>query len=211
MDRERNDSGRYNDRIEPDTVLEVFESRDDRAEPLTASDVVDQMDIARRTAHNKLNELTERGVLETKKVGARGRVWWTPITESGQSSTRERSEGNNGDSPAPAQEPREPSPISDDELEEQLRSTLPGSGQTLEDRVNAVLTMYSHLRDRQGEIVQTGELKALVDGENLGYKNTDSFWNNAIKKNSAQDRPNSLTALSGVEELGNGRYQYTEE
>jgi len=91
-DRDRNSHGRYDDRIDPATTLDVFDARDDRARPLTASDVVEELGIARRTAHNKLNALVERGVLETRKVGARGRVWWTPIydAESGRESGETR-------------------------------------------------------------------------------------------------------------------------
>lgn len=47
--------------------------------PITAKDLTEALGIARRMAHNKLNELVERGELETRKVGARGRVWWTPM------------------------------------------------------------------------------------------------------------------------------------
>ena len=79
MSRDRNQSGQYADGIDPETVAEVFDARDDRARPVTAGDVVDQLGIARRTAHNKLNALVERGDLETRKIGARGRVWWRPI------------------------------------------------------------------------------------------------------------------------------------
>lgn len=39
----------------------------------------------------------------------------------------------------------------------------------------------------------------------------DSFWTNAVKKNTAQDRPNALTSLRGIGELGNGRYRFTDE
>jgi len=77
--RDRDETGRYADGIDPDTVLDVFADRDDRARPITASDVVDELGIARRTAHNKLETLVERGEIETRKIGARGRVWWTPI------------------------------------------------------------------------------------------------------------------------------------
>ena len=77
-DRDRNDQGQYADRVDPETVLDVFHDREDTARPVTAGDVVEELGIARRTAHNKLNALVERGVLETRKVGARGRVWWTP-------------------------------------------------------------------------------------------------------------------------------------
>jgi hypothetical protein len=86
-DRPRSDAGRYDDRIDPDTVLDVFDARADQARPLTAGDVVEEMGIARRTAHNKLNALVERGVLETRKVGARGRVWWIPDRQASDGET----------------------------------------------------------------------------------------------------------------------------
>jgi hypothetical protein len=97
-DRDRNDHGRFDDRIDPDTVLEVFDAREDHSRPLTAGDVVDELGIARRTAHNKLNALVERGVLETRKVGARGRVWWVPSTadEHGPRDGREAAENAPG-------------------------------------------------------------------------------------------------------------------
>lgn len=79
MSRERNDAGQYADGIDPDTVIDVFDAREDLARPVTAGDVVDELGIARRTAHNKLNALVERGELETRKIGARGRVWWRAI------------------------------------------------------------------------------------------------------------------------------------
>ena len=78
MGRDRNDRGRYADGIDPETVMEVFDARDDAARPVTATDVVDELGIARRTAPNKLNALVERGTLDTRKIGARGRVWWIP-------------------------------------------------------------------------------------------------------------------------------------
>lgn len=79
MVRDRNESGQYADGIDPETVLDVVDAREDLARPITAGDVVDELGIARRTAHNKLGALVERDVLETRKIGARGRVWWRPI------------------------------------------------------------------------------------------------------------------------------------
>ena len=78
MGRDRNERGRYADGIDPETVMDVFAAREDAARPVTASDVVEELGIARRTAHNKLNALVERGTLDTRKIGARGRVWWIP-------------------------------------------------------------------------------------------------------------------------------------
>ena len=92
--RDRDDTGRYADGIDPDTVLDVFEARDDRARPITASDVVDELGIARRTAHNKLEILVERGEIETRKIGARGRVWWTPIPDDGDTLATDELQGN---------------------------------------------------------------------------------------------------------------------
>ena len=56
----------------------MFERRPDPGAPLTAPEVAEELGCARRTAHAKLETLAERGVLRTKKVGARGRVWWQP-------------------------------------------------------------------------------------------------------------------------------------
>ena len=63
-------------------ILAVFDQRSDQAKPLTASDVMDAVGCSRRTAHNKLGELVETGALETRKVGARSRVWWIPMPHS---------------------------------------------------------------------------------------------------------------------------------
>jgi predicted ArsR family transcriptional regulator len=60
-------------------VTEVFESREDYAEPLTASEVAEQLGCSRRTALNKLHELEAETDLTSKKVGGRSRVWWIPV------------------------------------------------------------------------------------------------------------------------------------
>jgi len=65
-------------RVEPEECLTPFLERDDVAEPLTSREVGDHVGIARRTAHKKLEELVDRGILSSKEVGARGRVWWVP-------------------------------------------------------------------------------------------------------------------------------------
>ena len=60
-------------------VTDVFESRDDYAEPLTASEIADELGCSRRTALNKLHDLQEDTDVTSKKVGGRSRVWWIPI------------------------------------------------------------------------------------------------------------------------------------
>jgi len=60
-------------------VTDVFETRADYAEPLTASEVADRLGCSRRTALNKLHRLAEETDVESKKVGGRSRVWWIPV------------------------------------------------------------------------------------------------------------------------------------
>jgi len=64
-------------------IFETFEARDDPAEPLTASEIADQIGCSRRTALDKLHTLEEQGRITSKKVGGRSRVWWVSRKESG--------------------------------------------------------------------------------------------------------------------------------
>lgn len=75
-DRERGDGGQYVEVVTLADVRTVFTDRSDPSEPLTAREVADALGCNRKTAYNKLRTLAGRDVLETKKVGARGRVWW---------------------------------------------------------------------------------------------------------------------------------------
>jgi len=59
-------------------TLSVFESTGEPGEPLTTQEVTDRLDVSRRSCYDRLERLAERGLLETKKAGARGRVWWRP-------------------------------------------------------------------------------------------------------------------------------------
>jgi len=60
-------------------VVGVFESREDYAEPLTASEVADTLDCSRRTALNRFHDLQKSTEVASKKVGGRSRVWWIPV------------------------------------------------------------------------------------------------------------------------------------
>ncbi|MFB6196550.1 MAG: hypothetical protein ABEI80_10290, partial [Haloplanus sp.] len=59
-----------------DETLGVFEETP--GVPLTTSEVADELGCAHGTAYDKLETLVAKGGLETKKVGAQGRVWWRP-------------------------------------------------------------------------------------------------------------------------------------
>jgi predicted ArsR family transcriptional regulator len=60
-------------------VTQIFEARSDYAEPLTASEIADDLGCSRRTALNKLHDLEAETDLKSKKVGGRSRVWWIPV------------------------------------------------------------------------------------------------------------------------------------
>ncbi|SEO82345.1 HTH domain-containing protein [Halorientalis persicus] len=72
------DAGRETEYTESN-VLDVFTSREDYAEPLTATEIADRLDCSRRTALNKLHALSEKTDVTSKKVGGRSRVWWIPV------------------------------------------------------------------------------------------------------------------------------------
>jgi predicted ArsR family transcriptional regulator len=61
------------------SVIEVFETRADYAEPMTATEIADRLGCSRRTALNKLHDLEDETDVTSKKVGGRSRVWWIPV------------------------------------------------------------------------------------------------------------------------------------
>jgi predicted ArsR family transcriptional regulator len=59
-------------------ILRVFKQRSDPYEPMTSSEIADAIGCSRPTALTRLEELAEEADVRTKKIGARGRVWWLP-------------------------------------------------------------------------------------------------------------------------------------
>ncbi|MFC6823788.1 transcriptional regulator [Halopelagius fulvigenes] len=74
-----NSAGGRKPRVTPEDVLDVFDAREDRAEPLTSNEVAEELPCTRRTALNRLHELNESGDVASKKVGGRSVVWWVPL------------------------------------------------------------------------------------------------------------------------------------
>jgi predicted ArsR family transcriptional regulator len=162
-DRDRNDSGQFADGIEPDTVLDVFDARDDLARPITAGDVVDELGIARRTAHNKLGNLVERGTLKTRKIGARGRVYWRPIPadtadtqpatnrrESGETESKEQADESDVASETSLTTPENADTAADDDLADAVDRVAAGWEDTdarIEARKEAALAVLEYARE----------------------------------------------------------------
>ncbi len=59
-----------------DEILAVFRSSLDPV--LTTSEVASQFDVTHRAVRDRLEKLEEAGRLQSKKVGARAKVWWDP-------------------------------------------------------------------------------------------------------------------------------------
>ncbi|MDS0223714.1 PAS domain S-box protein [Haloarcula sp. S1AR25-5A] len=56
---------------------------DSSGTPQTTTEVAEQLDLGRRSAYDRLERLVDHELVETKKVGANGRVWWRPSQEQG--------------------------------------------------------------------------------------------------------------------------------
>lgn len=160
--RERNINGQFVHRITPEDVFAVFEDREDQARPLTANDVMEAVDCSRRTAHDKLEALVEAGALGTRKVGARSRVWWVPIT---------------GPTEQPTDEPQESTTDRPAVVERRVRDMeLPGSGPRLLDRQDAILAAYDYLRDHPSA-KKSDFLEDVYPEHPAGFSTGEGWWN----------------------------------
>lgn len=58
-------------------TLDCFDSH----KPLTTTEVASRLEVGRRSTYERLDRLVDYGRLESKKVGASGRVWWREPTD----------------------------------------------------------------------------------------------------------------------------------
>ncbi len=63
-------------RVSDEEILKIFRQSADPV--LTASEVATEIPIKRRSVYDRLVQLEEEGLLESKKVGGRTTVWWLP-------------------------------------------------------------------------------------------------------------------------------------
>jgi len=81
-----------------------------------------------------------------------------------------------------------------------LRDELAGSGDLLEERVDAIVAMYNRLRERG--TAKKHELLDVVDVDATGYASRDSVWSNMVKGKE------TLSTLPGVETPPVGRTKW---
>jgi len=71
-----NDGPGRKPKITDEEIVDVFRSSSDPI--LTTREVASQFEITHRGVRDRLEALEEEGVLKSKKVGARAKVWWDP-------------------------------------------------------------------------------------------------------------------------------------
>ena len=138
-------------------VVAVFRERADQARPLTANDVMEALDCSRRTAHDRLAELVERGVLETRKVGARSRIWWVPLP-------RRRHQSDLSELPR--------DPLVEMSI---ANADLPGSGEPLARRRDALRASYDYLTEHP-DTDPGAFLNDVFTEHPAGYTTADDWW-----------------------------------
>ena len=62
--------------ITDEEILAVFRSSPDPV--LSTGEVASQFEITHRGVRDRLEKLEEQGILRSKKVGARAKIWWDP-------------------------------------------------------------------------------------------------------------------------------------
>lgn len=186
--RDRNDHGQFDDRIPARAALELFEERSDQARPLTAGDVMEGLDCSRRTAHNKLGELVDRGLLETRKVGARSRVWWIRIPRSDQSDAAGRRAGTEPGGTTGGDRESARTRAVDSRIDD---IDLPGSGATLAARREALRAAYDYLVENPSAR-KSDFLADVFPDHPAEYDTAEGWWNAlqpALKKLPGVDPP----------------------
>lgn len=177
-------------------VLEVFENRGDKAEPLTAAEVADELGCSRRTALNRLHELGTNLEIASKKVGGRARVWWIriPMTDGrfpynlGVPTLEEDQEA--AANPAKHQRPSSPDPIpaGDNSTTDESADALPADIlealaylDTSHDRRAAVQACVEYLA--QEETAQRSDfIDNVYPDAPGGYQSTGGWWNKIGKE-----------------------------
>ena len=80
-DLDRAPDGNWEQQYEDDDIVGALEQA--FPEPLGATEVAEAAGCVRTTAHNRLEELVEDGVVKTKKFGARARAYWLAESDAG--------------------------------------------------------------------------------------------------------------------------------
>jgi len=163
----------------PEDALDVFDARDDRAEPMTAPELSERLNCSRRTALNKLHDLADAGDVRSKKVGGRSKVWWVPIHDAPSTDVARESGESTGETPArtsPAGNTGDSTNADTDRLTAVL-DTLDAT----DDRRAAVRACVEYLREH-GTAQKSGFIDDVYPDHAAGYGSAGGWWNKIGKE-----------------------------
>lgn len=210
VEKKRENSGRYSRSVDDAEVLAAVRAHD----PAATSEIAEEVGISRQGADRRLRVLRDSGDVSSKKIGA-SLVWFMPRDASntsessppdddtqpprdGRGSPETPPEGERWGSGRDQGNASESGEGDHDSLREGLRDALAGSGNRLERRVDAILTMYDHLREH-GEATND-QLQELIDPDAVNYADEASLWSNMVKgKDTLRSLPGVVKPAEGTD------------
>ncbi len=173
-----------------DDVAEAMLAHDSPV--VTAGDLADDLGVTSRHVLDLLRLLERAGDVESKDVGARAVAWWhvervtppkVPVDEHPEQTALD-------EDPAfepPETDTRQEPTIDENEQEvndlvDDLRALdLPGEGDLLDERINAVRVCYEYLRE-EGTATRSDFIEAAYEAHSAGYGSPGGWWNAVGKK-----------------------------
>lgn len=152
--------------VTDDEIVEAVETAPDPV--LTAAEISDRVDLGTRSVRDRLRPIIDDGRVVTKDVGG-SRIYYSPDLIGYRAYVLDR------------REQREDAPAGRQQLAELVDGLeLPGEGQLLQQRRDAVLAAVSTIRElgvaRRGDV-----LDAIHPEHAAGYESAISLWKNTIQ------------------------------
>lgn len=169
--------------VTDDDLLAVFTETDDPV--LTASEIAEEVPIGKRAVLDRLNDLDEQDAVESKRVGARARVWW---------STTSLPSGSN-------------EPVNDD-IEDLAQAAIDDlekswTGNALDVRIDALAAAYQYLRE-EGSASKSDFTEDVYPDHPGGYGTPDGGWWRSLIRPGLAEMPGT------VKPQGGGEWQFVE-
>ena len=98
----RDESGQYTEKVSEQDILKVFDNAD--APFMTAKEVADALPITREAVIYRLKKMRERGIVGSKKTGARAVGWWANVAPALSTEATESADAADRDSAIPLSE-----------------------------------------------------------------------------------------------------------
>ena len=168
--------------MDPDEILALLEETDERV--LSTKEISEESTLSRRTILERLKALEWSGDIESKQIDGRARVWWIP---------EDSVDIEEPDTPPPDAGDRDSAVITPDSspdrdaaldpaLDERVDEiSLPGSGQILQERRDAVRQCLSMLRER-GRAQKSEFIDEIYPDASAGYQSESGWWNSIGKR-----------------------------